>query len=375
MNIDKAVRYHRLKRRTAIGGVVVTAATLTALLATGASVRLRDFAAALARDPGAASSPATIAIFVVTVCALMQAVALPLAYYSSLALDRRYGLSAESARAWLKDYAKGALLSAVLWIAAAELVYVAIREWPRVWWIAAALGCGLATLALAGAAPIVLLPLFYRFKPLDRPLLQERLRRLSQDAGMPVLGAYEWGLGEKTRRANAALVGVGTTRRILLSDTLLADYSDDEIEAILAHELGHHAHRDVLKGVTAQTGLLLLGFGAAAAVLHFSTRYGVPRGLAGTADVAGLPLLLLAAGAVSVALTPVTNALSRLHERRADAYALRLTQRPSAFISAMRRLAAQNLSEPQPSRTVVRLFHSHPPVEERIRRAEGNEEG
>lgn len=375
MNIDKAVRYHRLKRRTAIGGVVVTAATLTALLATGASVRLRDFAAALARDPGAASSPATIAIFVVTVCALMQAVALPLAYYSSLALDRRYGLSAESPRAWLKDYAKGALLSAVLWIAAAELVYVAIREWPRVWWIAGALGCGLATLALAGAAPIVLLPLFYRFKPLDRPLLQERLRRLSQDAGMPVLGAYEWGLGEKTRRANAALVGVGTTRRILLSDTLLADYSDDEIEAILAHELGHHAHRDVLKGVAAQTGLLLLGFGAAAAVLHFSTRYGVPRGLAGTADVAGLPLLLLAAGAVSVALTPVTNALSRLHERRADAYALRLTQRPSAFISAMRRLAAQNLSEPQPSRTVVRLFHSHPPVEERIRRAEGKEEG
>src|SRR5688500_4565926 len=187
------------------------------LLATGASVRLRDVAAAVARDPGPESSPATVAIFVVTVCALLQAAALPLAHYSSLALDRRYGLSSESGRAWLKDYAKGALLSAILWIAAAELVYFAIREWPRAWWIAAALGCGLATLALAGAAPIVLLPLFYRFKPLERPLLQERLRRLSDNAGMPILGVYEWGLGEKTRRANAALVGVGSTRRILLS--------------------------------------------------------------------------------------------------------------------------------------------------------------
>ena len=349
---------------------MVSAAALMSLLATGASVRLRDVAAAVARDPGPESSPATVAIFVVTVCALLQAAALPLAHYSSLALDRRYGLSSESGRAWLKDYAKGALLSALLWIAAAELVYFAIREWPRAWWIAAALGCGLATLALAGAAPIVLLPLFYRFKPLERPLLQKRLRRLSENAGMPILGVYEWGLGEKTRRANAALVGVGSTRRILLSDTLLAAYSDDEIEAILAHELGHHAHRDVLKGVAAQTGLLLLGFGAAAVVLHFAIRYGVPRGLAGGADIAGLPLLLLAAGAVSVALTPLTNALSRLHERRADAYALRLTQRPSAFISAMRRLAAQNLSEPQPSPTIVRLFYSHPPVEERIRRAE-----
>ena len=371
MNTDKAVRYHRLKRRTAVGGVVVTAATLTALLATGASVRLRDVAAALAGDSGAASSPVTIAIVVVALCALLQAVALPLAFYGSLALDRRYGLSSESAQAWLKDYAKGALLSAVLWLAAAELVYFAIREWPRAWWIAAALGCGVATLALAGAAPILLLPLFYRFKPLERPLLHDRLRRLSELAGMPVLGVYEWGLGEKTRRANAALVGVGATRRILLSDTLLAGYSDDEIEAILAHELGHHAHRDVLKGVAAQTLLLLLGFGAAAVVLAAAIRAGVPRGLAGTADVAGLPLLLLAAGSVTVALTPLTNALSRLHERRADAYALRLTQRPSAFVSAMRRLAAQNLAEPQPSRTVVRLFHSHPPVEERIRRAEG----
>ena len=368
MNTDKAVRYHRLRRRTAVAGTLLTGGLLLLLLFTGASAALRDVV-----TPGSfhesPSSPADIAAFVLLFGLIVQAAALPLAYYGSVVIERRYELSTESTWQWLGDYAKGALVSLLVWIIAAEGLYQTIRLWPRAWWIAAAIGFGCAALLVAELAPIVLLPLFYRFTPLGRPELRERLRTLSQRAGLPVLGVYEWGLGSKTRRANAALVGVGATRRILLSDTLLADYSDEEVEVILAHELGHHAHRDVLKTVMAQTLVLVASFGAAALVMNAAVRISELR-LTGAADVAGLPLIVLVGGGVALALTPLTHALSRFHERRADAFALRLTNRPGAFVSAMRRLGAQNLAEPRPSRAALWLFHSHPPIEERIARAE-----
>jgi STE24 endopeptidase len=210
------------------------------------------------------------------------------------------------------------------------------------------------------------LPMFYRFKPLDRETLRSRIESLSRRAGMPVLGVYEWGLGDKTRRANAALVGMGQSRRILLSDTLLAHYTDDEIEVILAHELGHHAHRDIRNGLVLESLLIALACAAAAVALQVLWR---PLHLAGPTDVAGLPVMLLAAGIVSLLTTPALNAWSRRNEHRADRFALKLTERPDAFVSAMRRLAAQNLAEERPSATTLWLFHTHPPIEQRIQAA------
>jgi STE24 endopeptidase len=217
--------------------------------------------------------------------------------------------------------------------------------------------------SLTKMTPLVVLPLFYKFTPLDRESLRARLVALSARAGVPVLGVYEWGLGEKTRRANAALVGTGATRRIIISDTLLAQFSDDEIEVVLAHELAHHVHRDILKSLAVEFGLLLAAFYVASRALALGWR---SAGLVSPADVAGLPLLLIAGGATMLVATPFVNALSRLFERRADRYALELTRQPGAFISAMRRLAAQNLAEEHPSSLTLWLFHSHPPIEQRI---------
>jgi STE24 endopeptidase len=199
--------------------------------------------------------------------------------------------------------------------------------------------------------------------PVDRASLRARLIDLSTRAGVPILDVYEWGLGEKTRRANAALVGTGATRRILVSDTLLQGYTDDEIEVILAHELAHYVHHDIHKALIAEGALLLAAFYSASVVLAALWRV---AGLGSPADVAGLPLLLLAGGATMLAATPVVNALSRLHEQRADRYALTMTRQPAAFISALRRLAAQNLAEERPSTATLWLFHTHPPLEERI---------
>ena len=162
---------------------------------------------------------------------------------------------------------------------------------------------------------------------------------------------------------DAALAGLGRTRRILLSDTLLADYSDDEIEVILAHELAHHVHHDIWRAIVFETLLIALGFFISDMVL---TAWSGSFGATGKGDIATLPLLLLTMGGVSLALLPLRNALSRSHERRADRYALTMTRNLDAFVTAMKRLAAQNLAEEEPSRLVETLFHSHPSISARI---------
>jgi STE24 endopeptidase len=181
-----------------------------------------------------------------------------------------------------------------------------------------------------------------------------------------VLGAYEWRVGDRTTKANAALVGIGRTRRILVSDTLLAMHSDDEVETVFAHELAHHVYGDIWSALALEAALLTLGCYVADQVL---SRFALAIGLDGKVDVAGLPLILLTGGLVSLVFAPVAYALSRAHERRADRYALDTTQNSTAFISAMKRLAATNLAEDRPSRLVEVLFHTHPSTAARIEAA------
>jgi len=366
LNEDKASRYHRLKRQSAVISVALTTLVLGGLLFSGASRVLADAARSWAHAIPGRFSPAAIAIYVVLLAAVQEATALPMTYYRGFFLEQRYGLSSETLGRWLRDHAKAAALGVLLAAAGAQVVYFLLVEIPGWWWLASAAVFAAAMFGIAKLLPLVLLPLFYKFTPLDRDSLRARLVSLSERAGVPVLGIYEWGLGEKTRRANAALVGTGSTRRIIVSDTLLAEYSDDEIEVILAHELAHHVHRDILSSLIAESALLLAAFAVAAAALGAAWQR---IGLRAPSDVAGLPLLLLAGGAVSVAATPAVNALSRWAERRADRYALALTNRPAAFISAMKRLGSQNLADERPSRAVLWLFHTHPPIEQRIEAA------
>jgi STE24 endopeptidase len=220
-----------------------------------------------------------------------------------------------------------------------------------------------ATIGLAQLAPVILLPIFYKFKPLDRPALVERLLALATRARTDVVGVFEWVLSSHTRKANAALAGLGKTRRILLSDTLLSDYSEDEIEVILAHELAHHVHRDLWRGIAVQAAALAGGCFLADTLLRALEG---PLELRGLSDPAGLPMLLLIAGAWSFLLMPVANAVSRAQERAADRYALQTTRNVDAFVTAMKRLSQQNLAEEYPSPIVRWLYYSHPPMRERI---------
>lgn len=358
MNEDRASRYHRLKRRAAVASVAWTVALFAVLLASGASVAMRTLA-----GDGAGG----LLYYLVLLLLLNEIGSLPLAFYTGFVLERRYGLSHEPLGRWLLDQAKSFAIGFVLSSVGASIVYGLIRVSPERWWLPAGVVFALLIVGLTNVAPVVLLPIFYRVKPLDRDALRARLLALADRAGAKVLGAYEWGLSEKTRKANAALAGIGATRRILVSDTMLSEYSDEEIEVVLAHELAHHVHGDIWKGIVFESALILGGFYLASRALAALAPVFALRGVG---DVAGLPLLVLAAGAVSFVMVPVAHAMSRAFERSADRYALALTKNPAAFISAMRRLAAQNLAEEHPSKIVQWLFYSHPPVRERIAAAQ-----
>jgi len=360
LNEDRSARYHRLKRQASVVSLVWSVGLLAGLVLSGWNTSLRDVA-----ERWLPAAP--VLGYVIILSSLNEIVGLPLSFYSGFLLERRYELSHERLGSWLGDQAKSFGVGLVLGGGAASLIYFCIRVAPDGWWLIAGVFFALLIVGLTNLAPVVLLPLFYSVKPLDREVLRARLLALAERAGARVLGAYEWGMADKTKKANAALAGLGATRRILVSDTMLNEYSDDEIEVVLAHEIAHHVHGDIWKGIAFESALILAGFYLASRAL---VRLSPAVGLRGVADVAGLPVLVLAAGAVSLVMVPVAHAMSRAFERNADRFALRLTRNPSAFVSAMRRLGAQNLAEEHPSKLVQWLFHSHPPIHERIASAQ-----
>lgn len=359
MTEDKSSRYHRLKRRAELADLFWSAALLLTLIASGGAALLRDLAHALTGG----RYFLTVLLVAIALGLSHAIVSFPLAIYSGFVLERRYELSRQSFQAWLTDYVKGLTVGAVLGLPALLLVYYTMTNAPDWWWAITGAIFAVLIVGLANLAPVLLLPLFFTFTPLRREELRTRLEALAARAGTRIVGVYEWALGAKTRKANAALTGLGATRRILVSDTMLDQYSDDEIEVVLAHELGHHVHHDIWRALALETVLILLGFFVADLTLRTAGRQ---LGVNALNDPAGLPLLLAAAGAVSLILMPLGLALSRRHERRADRFALDLTSNPSAFVTAMRRLGAQNLAEARPSRLVEWLFYSHPPLEERL---------
>jgi STE24 endopeptidase len=287
--------------------------------------------------------------------------------YYGFRLERGFKLSNQKLGSWLWDETKGFLVGLVLGGIVIELLYLTIRQWPQNWWILAwALFMGLFIL-LAQLAPVVLFPIFYKFEPLDNEDLKRRLVLLSQRAGTQVRGVYRWRLSEKSKKANAALTGLGNTRRIILADTLLDNYTPEEIEAVLAHELGHHVHRHILKSIFVQAAITLVGFWAANWTLHYAVDHHMFEELS---DFANLPLLALVSVVLSFLLMPALNAYSRFNERQADRYAFESTATVEPFISSMNKLAEQNLAERTPSKWVEWFFHSHPSISRRLAAAE-----
>jgi STE24 endopeptidase len=362
VNEDKATRYHRLRRRAQAASVAASAAALVMLSGVSTSRWLADFATAIT---GALAPPALLTSIIVALflLALTGAITLPFTLYRDWVLDRRYGLERVSLRTWLSTYLKSAAIGVTLAIAALIVMHASAWIAAEWWWLIAALSLGGAQVGVTMAVPS-LLPLFARLRPLTRATLGARLDRLAKKAGGMTLPVYEWRDTTAERRAQAALVGLGRTRRVLLSDTLLEAFGEEEIEVIVAHELAHHVHRDLWTAAVSRLATLTAGFWLAHQWVT-SMRLG-RGGVTGPTDPVALPMIVLAVGAATMLAAPLILALSRRQERQADRFSLDLTSNPDAFVTVMRRMAALNLAEDRSSQFSDVFFATHPPVNERI---------
>jgi STE24 endopeptidase len=359
---EKAREYSRVSRYWYLAGTAWNFVLLLALGLSGLSVWLRNWAASIS------SSPYVIVLLYVLVFGVGYVVlTFPLDYYRGYLLPKRYGLVIQSIWSWLLDRLKGGAFGAVIGLIAVEVLYYLLRDFPTLWWIMAALLSIVFTLIMAQVGPILIAPLMEKYTPLEDADLRTRLQNLAARVGARLTGVYTVHLGEKTTRANAMVTGIGRGKRMILVDTLFGRYSNEEIEVVMAHELGHQVHHDVWKGVGVESAATIFTFFILAWVMPAAAG---PFHYQGIADVAGLPAFALTFLVVSLALMPLENLYTRWIETEADRFALQTTRNPIGFRSMMAKLADQNLGELDPPRWVKILFYSHPPTGERIRYAE-----
>ena len=354
----RARRYHRRQFALTLADLALGVALLVWWSGSGAATRLATFLGGELRWPGAVIGAMTLVLG-----ASQALLTFPLDVMAGFILPRRAGLLTQSLGGWLRDRAKALGIGGALGLLSVQVVYALLRWSPDRWWLWAGGVLALGIVLLTAVVPIWLVPLFYRLTRLEDPVLRARILGLADRMGVRAAEVAVADVSRKGRAANAAVVGLGRTRRILVSDTLLREFPADEVEVVLAHELGHHARRHIAKGLLLQSALVVGALWAADRALRAG---GGALGLAGPADPAGLPFLGLVVAVRGLLTTPVVAAWSRRLEREADRVALDVTGAPHAFVAAMERLGRLNLAERQPGRLRELLFATHPSLEARI---------
>ncbi len=309
-----------------------------------------------------------VALYIIIFGGVYAVINFPLGYYSGFILPHRFDQSNQSFKDWVADQLKGLAIGAPLGLLMLELLYLALRLTGNAWWLWVAGGLLFFNVLISNLAPVLIMPLFNKYVPLgdEHKELEQRLLDLARRANTKVKGVFKFDMSKRTKAANAALTGLGNTRRIILGDTLLHEFTLDEIETVLAHELGHHVHKDIpfliaFGTLSTTLSLFIASLALNSAVSFFS--------FTSTGDIAAFPALMLILSAYGLLTSPIDNALSRWRENMADDYALSSTNKGEAFASAFTRLANQNLGEIDPEKWVVFMFYSHPPLGERIEKA------
>jgi len=355
---ERARAYQGTKLRITLITLAINLIAPLVFLFSGGSEGLRNFSEEINT-----SQWVVVAIYLLVTGAGLQLLEFPFEVFSGFFVEKRYQLLKNSFSGWLWDWVKGTLVQAVLLTALISAIYWLLRSQPDTWWLWAAIGTTVLLLILMALVPIVLMPLFYKFEPIPEGELKDRLFALADRIGTHVQGVYIWHLGEKTSKSNAAVTGWGRTRRIIISDTLIESSTPQEIEVVMAHELGHHVKKDVWKMMVVQTVLVFISF----FVIDLALDTWIDSlELRGVSDIAGLPLVITVSVVVSLIALPIANWLSRKVETAADNYALNLTGMKEEFISAMEKLGDNNMSDREPNKFVEFVFHSHPSIQRRI---------
>jgi STE24 endopeptidase len=363
----RAKQLARINRRLMMVDLAISALYFVAWLAFGWSEAVKNWLMGFARNDWL-----LVFLYVLIIGSILFVINLPLSFYQGYTLPHRFDLSTQSIGGWITDQVKSILLGGILGMIVLEIIYAILRAFPSLWWLWVAGVLLVFNVILANLAPTLLMPLFNKFVPLgeEHAELAERLLQLARRSGTYVRGVFKFDMSRRTKQANAGLTGLGNTRRIIIGDTLLNEFTPDEIETVMAHELGHQVNKDIPLGIVFSTLTTLVGLYLASLGLS----YGVSvLDFTSSADIAAFPILLIVLGLYGLVTMPVENGFSRWRERRADEYALSLTHNGAAYASALRRLANQNLADAEPEAWVEWLLYSHPALGKRIAMAEAEQ--
>ena len=362
LDIEKAKRYSRVRLGVTMASTAFGLGRSLWLTDRRRSRRLKDAVSRAVPDQRL-TGPA----FLAAMTGASWLASLPISYVGGHLVERRFGLTNQTTRGWLGDAAKGLALGLALQVPLGTGAFAVIRRRPNDWWLLLS-GIAVPLTVLAGnLAPVLILPLFNRFDPIADDALRGRIRALADRAGVPIADVYWMDMSRQSEKPNAYFTGIGRSKRIVLGDTLIERFAPAEVDAVVAHELGHQVHGDMWRMIALSGGV---GF-AAAHALHRTAPWLIRRtadraGVTEIGDEAALPLISAVMGVLGFVIGPCMAAFSRSIERRTDRFALELTGDGEAYAAAMERLATQSLSDPDPPALVVFMLYSHPPVSERI---------
>ncbi len=365
---DKARAYSQEKHMLSIIGIFLSPAILVIFILLGVPSYFKNISAIVS-----ANNYINLIIFSVLIGLFYYLLLLPLDYYSGFVIEHRYLLSNQTFEAWLEKKIKEAAVSFLICMPLVLFVYASIKYYPLYWWVLSGLLWFLLSIVITKLAPVVLVPIFYKYSPIKDAGLRNRLIALCSKAGFRAKGGvYEINMSKDTKKANAALIGMGRQKRIVLCDTLLENFSEDEIESVMAHELGHYRLRHTLRLIIAggiSTFIILFLTSRIFLILDSKLGYSLLE------DFESLVLIYAIISVLSIACLPLHNAYSRRLEREADEFSLRITGNKKAFVSTMRKLAEQNLVDTNPPRFYELMLYDHPPITRRISFAESFAKG
>ena len=356
--MDNAKKYNNIKLTVGIGESIVSFALILFFIWLGYSLILEEYLSQFTSN-----GYILFILFVAVVGITGSVLSFPVSYYSGFYLEHKYNLSNQTFLKWMWENFKGTLVSLAIGIPILLIFYYLLNTFDSLWWLPFAIIMFFISVILSQIFPILIFPIFYKITPIDNQDLKNRIEKLSGSAGIKVENVYKFNMSKNTKKANAAFTGLGKTKRIILGDTLLDKFSLDEIETVIAHELGHFKKKHIIKNILIGTAASFLTLFVIASLYENSLSW---FSFTGISQVAAFPLLVLWSMLIGIIQTPLGNILSRKFEYEADEYAVRETNKPAVFVETLNKLNEQNLGDKEPHPFVEWFFYSHPSIKNRI---------
>jgi STE24 endopeptidase len=351
-------KYNNTKLAIGISKAVVTFILIFMFVATGLSRTLEGWLNNYTNNPYF-----VLILFVAVTGVISGILFLPVNFYSQYILEHKYKLSNQSVGQYFLENIKSLLVSLIIGLPVLVIFYYVMSIYGRLWWLPFAIIMFVISVILARLVPVLILPLFYKLIPYENESLKERINQLAEDAGIQLKNIYRFDMSKNTKKANAAFTGIGKSKRILLGDTLIENYSDDEIETVIAHELGHYKKKHIIKNMIRGTMLSFLILFIIASLYELSLPW---FGFNSILEISALPLLVIWSMLIGIIESPIGSAISRKYEYEADEYAVEVTRKPEAFISTLNKLTEQNLADKEPHPFIEWFFYSHPSIKNRL---------